>query len=59
MKLLIIIAVMVLFVGAFAAVSHAGEADVIDVEVKKIADNPYSDFNDILKDDGYDVIDPI
>lgn len=41
MKLLIIIAVMVLFAGAFAAVSHAGEADVIDVEVKKIADNTY------------------
>ena len=31
----------VLFVLAFAALSYAGEADVIGVEVKKIGDNTY------------------
>jgi pyruvate-formate lyase-activating enzyme len=41
MKLLRIITATVLFVFAVAAVSYAGEADVIDVEVKKIGDNTY------------------
>lgn len=41
MILLRIITAMMLFALAFAAVSYAGEADVIGVEVKKIGDHTY------------------
>ena len=41
MKLLRIITATVLFVVAFATMGHAGEADVIGVELKKIGDNTY------------------
>jgi hypothetical protein len=41
MKLLMIITATVLFVVAFAVIGHAGEADVIGVEVKKTSESTY------------------
>jgi hypothetical protein len=41
MKLSRTVMATLLFVLVFAAVSHAGEADVIGVEVKKIGENTY------------------